>query len=213
MLLDCHTHHPAPQPQAVVCASPVGFEPIEGQIYSLGIHPWNPEEATEENFEALLRLGALPEVVAIGEAGVDTVKGGPMYKQIMSFKRQIQISEQLGKPLIVHDVKAHDIIIGLRHDYAPKQPWIIHGFRSKPSVVEMLLRASARFYFSFGEHFNPGSLTAVPADHLLAETDDSPLSIENIIANISDALGRDITGQIAHNTENILGVKVLGFQY
>lgn len=200
MILDCHTHRQPPQPQAVVCASPATFSPVPGQLYSLGIHPWNPEEATPENLDALLRLGKAPEVVAIGEAGVDTLRGAPLYRQTLDFRRQIEISEELAKPLVVHDVKAHDIVAGLRRDLRPKQPWIIHGFRGKPSVVEMMLKASADIYFSFGEHWNPDALRAVPRDRLLAETDESPLSIAEIIVRISACTGEEMTHVISANT-------------
>ena len=39
-ILDIHTHRPAPQPEALVCVSPADFNPVEGQFYSVGIHPW-----------------------------------------------------------------------------------------------------------------------------------------------------------------------------
>lgn len=200
MILDCHTHRIPPQPQAVICASPACFSPLAGQLYSLGIHPWNPGEATPENLDLLLTLARAPEVVAIGEAGVDALRGAPLYQQTLTFRRQIEISEQLEKPLVIHDVKAHDTVAGLRRDFRPRQPWILHGFRAKPSVVNMMLKASTDFYFSFGEKWNPDSLRAVPRDRLLAETDESALPIEEIIARISNILGEDLTSTISANT-------------
>lgn len=200
MILDCHTHRMPPQPQAVICVSPAYFSPVAGQSYSLGIHPWNPEEATQENLDLLLTVARAPEVVAIGEAGVDALRGAPLYQQALTFRRQIEISEQLEKPLVIHDVKAHDTVAGLRRDFRPRQPWILHGFRAKPSVVEMMLKASPDFYFSFGEKWNPDSLRAVPRDRLLAETDESALPIEEIIARISNILGEDVTSTISANT-------------
>lgn len=192
MILDCHTHRPAPQPDAVISLSPSAFSPFPGQLYSLGLHPWFPDSATDSAFARLRDLARRPDVVAIGEAGVDLLKAkegsAPLFRQTLDFRRHVEISEAVGKPLIVHCVKAFDIIAGLRADLKPRQPWILHGFRAKPSVVSMMMRSSADFYFSFGEHFNPDSLRAVEPSRLLAETDESPLPILQIIDRLSQSL-------------------------
>ena len=202
-VVDCHTHSAAPQPRAVVCVSPAGFDPMPGQLYSVGIHPWDPGEATEENFSRLEAAATLPQVVAVGEAGIDSLRGGPMFRQMLAFRRQIEISEKACKPLVIHDVRAHDTVAGLRRDYSPRQPWIIHGFRGKPSVVRMMTGASADIYFSFGEKFNPDTLRTVPPERVLAETDCSALSIEEIIASLSAAAGRDMLPVVEENTRRV----------
>ena len=188
--LDIHTHHPAPQPLGVISTSIHDFNPVDGQLYSVGIHPWTTADSspTLDDWQKLENIAALPCVVAIGECGIDKIKGGHMYKQVNVMNRQIQISEKLGKPLIVHDVKAHDIIVGLRRDLEPKQNWLVHGFRAKPTVAKML--TDAGIYLSIGQQFNPASFASIPRDMLLAETDESPLSIEEIIA----AIAREIEG-------------------
>ncbi|MCH5233961.1 MAG: TatD family hydrolase [Muribaculaceae bacterium] len=204
LCLDIHTHHPAPQPQAVVAVSFQDFQPMDGQLYSIGIHPWTTTGPmpSKEDWETFERLAQLPEVVAIGECGVDKLKGGPMFKQLIVMNKQIEISEKLHKPLIIHDVKAHDVIVGLKRDLNPSQKWLVHGFRGKPTVVKML--TDAGIYLSFGEKFNPESLPLVPKNMLLAETDESSLTIEEIIANLSASFGYDITELIAQNTQDFL---------
>lgn len=211
MLLDCHTHHPAPQPEGIICLSPAEYATLEtegkllpGQNYSVGIHPWKTMESpSPEEWDILGRSAEADNVVAIGEAGIDTLKGGPMFRQLEVLRRQIEISERALKPLIIHDVKAHDVLVGLRRDLNPEQPWVIHGFRGKPSVAQMLLNAG--MYLSFGEKFNPESLTLslTQEGRTLAETDESPLSIREIISPLSDSAGRDLTNEIAANTNNL----------
>ena len=204
-ILDCHTHHAAPQPEGVISVTPAEATALggsAGQLYSVGIHPWETLEAPSEQLWAdLERATELPFVVAIGECGVDTLKGGPMFRQLQVLKRQIELSERLGKPLILHDVKAHDILTGLRRDLAPKQDWVIHGFRGKGSVAKMLLDAG--MYLSFGEKFNPEALAIVPAGRLLAETDESPLPIGEIIATLETAAGRPLRDEIAQTSSRI----------
>ena len=201
--LDIHTHHPAPRPLAVVNADFMDFHPMEGQLYSVGIHPWTTiEEPTREMWEALETAAALPGVVAIGECGVDKVKGGLMFRQLLVMQRQIKLSEQLRKPLIIHDVKAHDIIVGLRRDMKPTQNWVVHGFRGKPTVAKML--TDAGIYLSFGEKFNPDALKITPRELILAETDESPLSIEAIIETLSINRGEIMMPVIEANTDSFL---------
>lgn len=204
--LDIHTHHPAPQPEGVVNVSPSGFSPLEGQWYSLGIHPWATDNEILpiewENFE---RLARRQEVVAIGECGIDKIKGGPLYRQMLVMKRQIDISEKLGKPLVIHDVKAHEIITGFKREFRPSQNWLVHGFRGKPTVMKMLTENG--IYLSFGENFNEESLRLMPRELILAETDESPLSIEAIIEHISDVRGENMTGTILENTSRFLGIE------
>ena len=203
--LDIHTHHPAPQPMAVVSAGPEDFSPVAGQFYSIGIHPWltvkDPSPESLRNFDELC---ALPEVVAIGECGIDKLKGGPLFRQLIVMKHQIEVSETLKKPLIIHDVKAHDVIVGLKRDLQPCQKWMVHGFRGKPSVAKML--TDAGIWLSFGEKFNSEDLKLVPESMILAETDESSLSIEEIIRHLSENLGKDMTEIIAGNTIEFLGL-------
>ena len=203
LCLDIHTHHPAPQPFGVVSCSSEGFNPLEGQLYSIGIHPWKTETLpTKEEWSEFERIAQLPCVVAIGECGIDKLKGGALFKQLIVMQRQIEISEKLGKPLIIHDVKAHDVIVGLKRDLKPVQKWLVHGFRAKPTVAKML--TDAGIFLSFGEKFNRESLMVTPEKMLLAETDESPLSIKDIILNLSSNIGRDVTGLIAANTQYFL---------
>lgn len=203
LCLDIHTHHPAPQPLGVVSVSLGDFYPLEGQLYSIGFHPWETyDQISTEKWEDFLKKASSPEVVAIGECGIDKIKGGPLFKQMLVLKHQIEISERIGKPLILHDVKAHDVIVGLKRNIQPKQKWVVHGFRAKPSVAKMM--TDAGIFLSFGEKFNPDTPKCVPPKMILAETDESPLSISQVIANLSDNLGRDITDLIVRNTANFL---------
>ena len=204
MLLDLHSHRQAPYPEGIINIMDCNLPRQEGQLYSVGLHPWDTADGDvpEEVFEGLERLVDLPEVVAIGECGVDTLKGGPMFRQLLVFKRQVELSERVGKPLIVHAVKAMDMILGLKRDLNPAQPWIIHGFRGKPALATQLLEKG--LYLSFGEHFNPETVRMVPEDRIFAETDESPLPIAEIIASLSEARGADLTPVIAANLQRLI---------
>lgn len=204
MILDCHTHRPAPAPEAIISVSPIGFRPAGGQKWSVGLHPWHLDlfcgddmRVKEEIWNELVAAAASPEVAAIGECGIDMAKGGLLATQMLAFRKQALLAERLKKPLIIHSVKAHDIITGLKKDIRPEQKWIIHGFRNKPSIAEIYLDNGCSL--SFGEKFNPESLRMTPADRIYAETDESDMTIEEIIARLEEARQEDLKAQIKLN--------------
>lgn len=209
MILDIHTHHAAPQPQGVVNLAAPSDARLPGQLYSAGIHPWaTGQELRPGELDALFAAARRPEVVAIGEAGIDTVKGGPIFRQINIFRRQAMLAEEVRKPLIVHNVKAHETVLGIFSELRPTVPWIIHGFRYKPSVARMF--TDKGIYLSFGERFNTAALCAVPHELLLAETDESPLTISEIISGLSAAADAELTPLIAENCRRVLEIRQTG---
>lgn len=201
MILDVHCHTVEDfKPDSIINADLYSFNPREGQYYSIGLHPWDINRIdADEAMTVVARYASHPSVVAIGETGIDLPKGGALHKQIDIFMQHVNISERLGKPLIIHCVKAHDIISEIRKRISPKMDWIIHGFRNKPSIAKILLDAGC--YISYGERFNPESLSITPDDKILAETDTSDCSISQIIDKISAVKGQDIVKSIEKTTD------------
>lgn len=211
-ILDIHTHHPAPQPLGVInlrIIPEVGrdLELMPGQLYSVGVHPWDVKVMPGVEFwNKYEENAAVPDVVAIGECGVDLMKNSALFLQLQVFRKQIEISERLCKPMILHTVKSLDIICGLRRDLKPKMPWIIHGYRGKPDGALQLVKAGC--YIGFGEKFNPGTLCRVQDDRILAETDESSFDIEEIICGLSDVKGFDLTSLIKENSKKFLNFDI-----
>lgn len=208
MILDIHTHHAAPYPEGVISMSPEEFEAdsVSGQLYSVGIHPWSTgEDVPGALWRKLEETLENPQVVAIGECGIDMVKGGPLFRQMLVFKRQAQLAEKFGKPLVIHCVKAHDVIIGIRRELNPTQAWLIHGFRGKPSVASMIVKAGINL--SFGPLFNADSVADAPEEMIFAETDEAGGTIEEVIAKLSEVRKSNVNGTIAANTARFLHIE------
>ncbi|MDE6018056.1 MAG: TatD family hydrolase [Muribaculaceae bacterium] len=204
MILDCHTHRNAPAPDAIISTSPIGFVSQCDQAWSTGLHPWDLGLYCDDNLRIkdeiwveLVAAAASPDVVAIGECGIDLTHGALLATQMLAFRKQALLAERLGKPLIIHAVKAHDIIVGMKKDLGPEQPWIIHGFRNKPTIAEIYLKAGC--WLSFGEKFSPEALDITPLDRILAETDESSLSINSIIMRLEESSQKNLLDAIIAN--------------
>lgn len=179
-MLDLHTHHHGRHDAVINLRD--GESPADGYIYSAGVHPWDTivdDDEIERRLARVAELVRLPHVVAIGEAGLDKLRGASPERQAAVLRRQVELSESARKPMILHVVKAFPEIMALRKSLKPTQQWIIHGFRGKPQLAESLLRAG--FDISLGEYFNPASAAIIPPSRLFAETDESLLPIEEIV--------------------------------
>lgn len=197
--LDFHTHTwPEGSVDTDAIVSCVAPEPVceqqDGVFLSYGIHPWyiqgnNPEKLLEHVKEA----AHYNRVVAVGEAGLDKLKGPPMDVQKQLFCWQIEISEAVKKPLIIHSVKANNEVLNLRKTMNPAQSWIIHGFNGHPQEMEQLVKAG--FYLSFGPKIlYPSNKAAesfrqIPEDRFLLETDHTNKSIVALYDMAADIRG------------------------
>ena len=138
--------------------------------YSVGVHPWwTMEERLDVLIEGVRFWAQHPQVVRIGECGLDKLKGGAIDVQERVFIEQVELSERLKKPLTIHCVKAFDRLLGLRKQLRPTQCWAIHGFRGKPELAQQLLAAGCDL--SFGTLYNEAAFNLCPPDRRYRETD------------------------------------------
>ena len=151
---------------------------------SVGIHPWEAHLHNTQIFAEIQNLLSDPRIKAIGECGMDRNSKATLKEQLFFFERQIQLSEEFEKPLIIHCVAAFNEIINLRKKIKPAQNWIIHGFRGKPQLAKQLLESG--FALSFGQHFNPESVAITPHEKLCIETDNSEIPIHDIYKKIAE---------------------------
>lgn len=169
--------------------------------YSIGIHPWYIPDTI--NWADFISIAQKENVLAIGEVGLDKIKGKPIDTQYSIFMKQALIAEDIGKPIIIHMVKTQAYILKAYKEVKPKQPWIVHGFRGNNTQAEQLLKHNISI--SIGEKFN-NTLKEVDKKHLFIETDNSDVSIESILKNFSGKIQIDekkIERDILTNTRRI----------
>nr|WP_314650517.1 TatD family hydrolase [uncultured Porphyromonas sp.] len=192
--IDLHTHHEAaPSAEAWQLISrslSQGLPPAPPpcSAYSLGIHPWQIDSLGEDALLQLEQALCQAHCLALGEAGLDKRCGTDYSRQQQFLRGQIELSERLQLPLILHLVKGTSELLALRRELRPHMPWVIHGFRGKATEAAQLLGQG--LYLSFGRYYHPESLAlAHHAGAAFLETDDAPLPIEDIYTEAASALG------------------------
>lgn len=209
-LYDIHTHKIASQPpEGYKLVSIVNTYPhtanlvnIDDVYYSCGMHPWYLDNAREQ-FDRLKEVVKNNRVVAVGEAGLDKIQGGDWLLQMEYFRKQIELAEEIQKPLIIHCVKAWNELIDLHKEYMPKNTWIVHGFRGKPELAEQLVRKGIKI--SLGNSFNPQVLKRISLDSIFCETDDNNISILSIYCCVCENAGiciADMSDAVAYTAVN-----------
>ena len=146
---------------------------------SAGVHP---TEALDEELstEALQHLAAHPSCIAIGETGLDYFHSDSEDNKILQqarFRRHIQVSKQLKKPLIIHTRQAaEDTLRIMREEKADEIGGVMHCFTEDWSVAEQAL--DLNFYISLSGILTFKSAEIVqsvakrlPQDRFLIETD------------------------------------------
>ena len=189
---DVHTHNLSINPSAIISCNADYFRLNERIVYaSVGIHPWN---LTEENSEALylnlIRLIKDKRVLAIGEAGLDKIKGPSLELQTSVFRQEILLAEECRLPMVIHCVRAFNELLYLKKKCNSRQTWIIYGFRGNEALAKDLLRHGC--WLSFGEHFQDDALKAVPVDRLFIESDEADKSIKSIYERVAQVRGMSL---------------------
>lgn len=199
--IDIHTHSVKTDDKLIQIANLDLNQPCPEQgYYSYGIHPWALDNVDFQIEEALSLLEARlqsPNVLALGEAGLDKIHKASFERQVAVFERQIELSEALQKPMILHDVRSHNEIIALRKKRKAQQPWIVHGFSGTEqdikqligqgiclSVGESLLHPERKIYKSF---------KFIDLDYLFLETDMAEIGVETVYEAAANMLEMDLS--------------------
>jgi len=199
--VNIHTHIAIPEANLLQIVNLDLNQPCPEQgYYSYGIHPWALDNADFQMNEALNKLKEnlqQPQVIALGEAGLDKMHKATFEQQIELFERQIELSETLKKPMILHDVRSHNEIIALRKKHRAKQPWIVHGFSGTEQDVRQLIGQG--IYLSVGESLlHPErkihkSFKFIDLDFLFLETDMAEIEVETIYEAAANMLEMELS--------------------
>ena len=146
---------------------------------TVGIHPNSAAAASDEDFAAIAQLARAPEVIAIGETGLDYYRNyTPPDRQRGALDWHMRLAEELALPLIVHNREADADIADALGTAAPVAvPGVLHCFNSAdPSYLDRMLNAG--YFVSLAGPLtfkNAADLRTtaarVPLERVLVETD------------------------------------------
>lgn len=153
---------------------------------SVGIHPHEAGTATDADFQAMESLLAAPNVIAIGETGLDFYRDwAPRENQIALFAKTVNLARERHLPLVIHDREAHDDVLRiLETDGRGEVRGIFHCFSGDDEVARRAMDLG--FYLGMGgsiTYVNPRKkkgrmLAELPLDKMVLETDAPWLSPE-----------------------------------
>ncbi len=185
MFINIHSHQVPGSNERVIQNYHADFARVaQPGYYSIGLHPWHIDAESRTSDIGLLKEWCIhPNVVAIGECGLDKICSTNFKLQQAVFIEQLAIANEIGKPLILHCVKAYEELLRLLDGHLVSVPVVFHGF-SKQSLHLAQKITSKGYYLSFGKALQSANmrhlLRDLPIEQIFLETDDAQLSIAAI---------------------------------
>lgn len=197
---------------------------------SVGWHPVDAIDMTEEHLTWLKELASHPKVVALGEMGLDYHwDKSPKDIQKEVFRKQIRLAKEVKLPIIIHNRDATaDIMTILKEENAGEVGGIMHCYSG--SVETALECIDMNFYISLGGPVTfknakkPKEVAeAIPMERLLIETDcpyltphpfrgkrNEPAYVKLVAEQIAELKGltlAEVAGETAENAKKLFGIK------
>ncbi|MCR4904382.1 MAG: TatD family hydrolase [Butyrivibrio sp.] len=189
---------------------------------TLGIHPSDCKDLTEEDFKWIKAQTSNPKIVAIGEIGLDYYWPEPDHEiQQKWFERQLNLAKEVNLPVVIHSRDAaQDTLEMIKSANLPPQTVDIHCFSYS--------REMAREYLNMGYYLGIGGVVTfkngkklkevveyAPIENILLETDcpylspepnrgkrNSSLNLPYVIEKIAEIKNMDVDDVISITEKN-----------
>ncbi len=161
---------------------------------AVGVHPHDAAKVDEADWQRIVGWASRPEVVAIGETGLDYDRVfSPIDDQVTNLRRNLDLALATGKPAILHcrstagrrdaqdalltELRAAGVGSGdWLTTFFDRPPVIVHSFSGPPDYAGSMLELGAALSFSglvfrAGEEASAEVAASAPAESLLVETD------------------------------------------
>jgi TatD DNase family protein len=193
--LDIHTHHQQAGKNAIKNILQYFKQIPTTGFYTAGLHPWYlTEEKAEADLEELKSVCKNNNILAIGECGLDKACKTNFDFQQNYFAKQIQLANEIGKPLIIHCVKAYAEVLQILKENKVSVPVIFHGFNKNAQRAEQIINQG--HFLSFGKYLledrGQEVFKLLPLDKIFLETDEAPIEIEAIYRSAALAKQMDL---------------------
>jgi TatD DNase family protein len=183
----------------------------QGWRCAIGVHPQIVPDLEETELADVDRIAEMSaDAVAIGECGLD---GGiaERERQESIFRAHIRAAREVGKPLVVHVLRAHDAAPRiLREERAHEVGGVMHSYSGGADLVRVYRDLGMAFSFA-GPVTYPNArrpleaVRVIPSELLLAETDapdqspaphkgerSEPAYVRHVLAGLAAARGESV---------------------
>jgi TatD DNase family protein len=152
-------------------------------VAGVALHPneaprLEAEGRLDEALAEIADLATGPRVRAVGETGLDHFRTPPEGRaaQVRSFRRHIELAQELGKTLVIHDRDAHAEVLAVIDEVGAPDRWVMHCFSGDEAFASACLERGAYLSFAGTVTFKNAeplraALRITPADRILVETD------------------------------------------
>ena len=193
---------------------------IDGVFATAGMHPHDAAAFDETAGARIEELLHDPRVLAVGECGLDFFRmRSPQEDQVRVFKVHIALSNETGKPLVVHVRDAWPDVLRVL-DEGSAERVVIHCFSGDADIAREC--AARGYWVSFAgnitypknEHFRQAAAT-IDLDRILVETDspflapqtlrgrdNEPANVMATIAEIARVRGDDVDDVVQATAKN-----------
>lgn len=152
-----------------------------------GVHPHHASELNAQTLPQLEALARQPQVVAVGECGLDFFRNfSPHDAQRAAFGQQLELAARVGKPLFLHQRDAHDEFAAILAERGTHLRGVAHCFTGNAAQLQHYLELGLAIGITGwicderrGAHLIP-LMRDIPAERLMLETDGPYLLPRNL---------------------------------
>jgi len=197
---------------------------------TVGIHPHEVKDATEQSYQTLKTLASNQKVVAYGEIGLDFCRNhSPRKVQVQEFARQLGYAAELQLPVVIHDRDAHQEVLEIiKAEQGCRYGGIIHCFsgdyRLAATYVDLGFMISIPGTITFrNNQLQAEVVRRLSLDDLLIETDcpyltpvpyrgkrNEPLYVKYVaeaIGKIKGVSAEVVAEKTCQNARQVFGIK------
>ncbi len=167
-----------------------------------GVHPHDASRFGRDAELAIRELLREPEVVAVGECGLDYDRDfSPRDAQRRAFEAQLRIAEETHKPVFLHERAAHEDFLAILR--GARVRGVVHCFTGDAAALDAYLELGMFIGITGwinddrrGAHLRP-LLARIPRERLMLETDAPFLTPRPRKGRNEPAFLRDVLGVVA----------------
>ena len=191
----------------------------------VGVHPEEAFEMRSEDLDTLAGYAQSPQVVCVGEIGLDYYwEKNPEKRQLQQrvFVQQLDLARQLRLPVCVHNRDAHGDTMAILKKEAQGIPGVMHCFSGSLEIAEELVKMGWYIGVDGPLTFKnaaklPDIVKVLPLERILVETDcpymapvpkrgkrNEPAYVQYVAEKLAELRGEPVEKVLEQTTRNAM---------